>query len=92
MHSRTRQLPVILISSIVFHPVLFYTSLVIFFKFDRAYVAAEERALSSDLFPVVASCCLADRAAFLRKLSYCLLISNLAIGCRDSDVFSELFF
>src|SRR5437016_12870784 len=34
-------------------------------EFDGAYVAAKEHALSFDLFPVVAPCCLADRAAFL---------------------------
>ena len=34
-------------------------------EFDRADITTEEHALSLDLLPVVAPCCLADRAAFL---------------------------
>src|SRR2546427_3987288 len=34
-------------------------------EFDRADITTEEHALSLNLFPVVAPCCLADRAAFL---------------------------
>src|SRR2546425_8848297 len=36
-------------------------------EFDGADITAKEHALSLDLFPVVAPCCLADRAAFLRN-------------------------
>src|SRR2546422_2944221 len=34
-------------------------------EFDRADITTKEHALSLNLFPVVAPCCLADRAAFL---------------------------
>src|SRR3989449_11528949 len=57
-------------------------------EFDRAYVTTKEHALSFDLFPVVAPCCLADRAAFLSYFQtvYSSLTGPLGIGRNSQSI------